>query len=130
MYHLLSTDPQKGASELEKLDRNWSGQARPEDRYALGVALKELQDANLLRGSAQTWVLLVLGWIRIERGESSQLAGIANEALRLARLFEDGRIPKLHVRDLQQRRLGRRGSSRSGEYRVCRRFYVCQIGDG
>jgi hypothetical protein len=35
IYHLQGGDPELGASELEKLDRQWSGIARPEDRYAL-----------------------------------------------------------------------------------------------
>ena len=35
IYHLLCSDPERGASELEKLDRDWSSKARPEDQYAL-----------------------------------------------------------------------------------------------
>jgi len=33
IYHLLCGDPERGATELEELDRNWSSCARPEDRY-------------------------------------------------------------------------------------------------
>ena len=45
IYHLLCADPDLGATELEKLDRDWSSQARPEERAALATALNELEVA-------------------------------------------------------------------------------------
>src|SRR5512135_1659901 len=38
IYHLLCADPERGATQLEKLDREWSNQARPEERAALATA--------------------------------------------------------------------------------------------
>ena len=35
IYHLMCADPERGATELEYLDRDWGSCARPEDRYAL-----------------------------------------------------------------------------------------------
>jgi TolB-like protein/class 3 adenylate cyclase len=84
VYHLLCADPDLGASELERLDRLWTGIARPEDRYALAAALQELADTDLIKGRARAWSLLTIGWTRDARGETAQLAEIAEEALQLA----------------------------------------------
>jgi len=90
IYHLLCGNPDLGGSELEKLDREWSGAARPEDRYALAAALQELVDTDLVRGRARAWSLLCIAWIRMEnRGEAAQLGEIAAEALRLAEEAQD-----------------------------------------
>jgi tetratricopeptide (TPR) repeat protein len=83
IYHLLCGDPDLGVSKLEELDRGWSA-ARPEDRYALASALQELADTDLIKGRARAWSLLTIGWTRHTRGETAQLAPIAEEALRLA----------------------------------------------
>ncbi|MBK7953873.1 MAG: tetratricopeptide repeat protein [Candidatus Accumulibacter sp.] len=91
IYHLLSSDPDRGASELESLDRRWSSEAHPEDRYALAAALGELEKAGLLQGRARVWVLLVIAWTRASRGESSQLADVARQTLCLARAATDPR---------------------------------------
>jgi hypothetical protein len=58
---------------LESLDRNWGNCARPEDRYALALALRELEDTGLVQGVARVWVLLVTTWARFSRGEVTQL---------------------------------------------------------
>jgi tetratricopeptide repeat protein len=84
IYHLMCGDPDIGASELENLDREWSGSARPEHRSALAVALQELVDTDLVEARARAWSLLTIGWTRDTRGETAQLAEIAAEALRLA----------------------------------------------
>ena len=42
IYHLLVADPERGAVELEDLDRAWSGTAHHEDLAALSAALTEL----------------------------------------------------------------------------------------
>ena len=57
IYHLLCGDPERGATELESLDRNWSSCAHPEDRYALSATLRELEDTRLVQGRARVWVL-------------------------------------------------------------------------
>jgi predicted negative regulator of RcsB-dependent stress response len=91
IYHLLCGDPERGATELEVLDRNWSNCARPEDRYALSAALRELEDTRLVQGRARVWVLLVTAWTRVSRGEVTQLADVATKILDLARAVKDPR---------------------------------------
>jgi tetratricopeptide (TPR) repeat protein len=91
LYHLLCADPDQGATELEKLDRDWSSRAHPEDRYALAVALEELEDTQLLHGRAHVWALLVIASTRVSRAESAQLMDAAKEALLQARTLADQR---------------------------------------
>ena len=90
IYHLLCADPELGATQLEKLDREWSNQARPEERAALATALKELDETGLVAGRARAWVLLAMAWVRASRGEDAQLGDTAVEALALARSVRDG----------------------------------------
>ena len=89
IYHLLCGDPKRGARELESLDRNWGSCARPEDRYALASALRELEDTRLVQGVARVWVLLVAARVRVSRGEAAQLANGAGKILDLARAAGD-----------------------------------------
>src|ERR1035441_2558311 len=89
IYHLLCADPENGANSLETLDRQWSSSAYPEDRYALAMALKELEDAQLVAGRGRVWALLVIAWARDARGETAQLEEAAKEALLLARQTKD-----------------------------------------
>lgn len=89
IYHLLCGDPGRGAAELEKLNRDWSSRARPEERYALAAALRELEDNRLVAGRARAWTLLVIAWTRDTRGETARLADTATDALQLAREAED-----------------------------------------
>ena len=91
IYHLLCGDPKRGATELELLDRNWGSCARPEDRYALASALRELEDTRLVQGGARVWVLLAIAWTRVSRGEAAQLADGPGKILDLARDAEDPR---------------------------------------
>ena len=91
IYHLLCADPELGATQLEKLDREWSNQARPEERAALATALKELDETGLVAGRSRVWVLLAVAWARASRGEEAQLGNTAVEALALARSVRDAR---------------------------------------
>lgn len=91
VFHLLTSDPERGADELESLDRDWSGSAPPEDRYALAAALNELEDTELVQGRARVWVLLVVAWTRVGRGEAAQLKEAAGETLLLAEAAADQR---------------------------------------
>ena len=50
IYHLLVADPERGAVELEDLDRAWSDRARHEDLAALSAALTELDTSEMLGG--------------------------------------------------------------------------------
>ena len=85
----FAPDPDLGASELETLDREWSDTARPEDRYALAAALQELVDTGLVWSRARARSLLTIASARDYRGETTQLAESAAEALRLALASED-----------------------------------------
>jgi tetratricopeptide (TPR) repeat protein len=89
IYHRLSADPERGAAELARIDREWSPVAHPEDRSALGVALQELEDSGLVAGRARAWVLLTVGWVRYSRGETVQLMPAAREALNVAQAARD-----------------------------------------
>jgi tetratricopeptide (TPR) repeat protein len=89
IYQLLCGDPDKGATELARLDRQWTESARPEDRYSFATALQELLDTDLVNGRARACCLLFIAWTRDDRGETSQLAGLAEEALQLARQAGD-----------------------------------------
>ena len=88
IYHLLCGDPELAASELEKLDREWSG-ARPEDSSALAAALQELVETKLVDGRARARSLLAMAWARMDWENSVRLAEIAAEALGLARNTND-----------------------------------------
>lgn len=91
IYHLLCSEPERGATELEKLDRQWTRSAHPEDRYALASALAELDDTRMVQGRARVWVLLVIAWARVSRGEEARLADVAIRILDLARSVADPR---------------------------------------
>ena len=67
IYHLLCADPELGATTLEKLDREWSRTARPEDRYALAAALGELDESGLVHGRARA---MGLDRERVDAGQS------------------------------------------------------------
>jgi tetratricopeptide (TPR) repeat protein len=88
IYHLLCADPARGADELEKLSRDWSVRAYPEDRHALAVALSDLERTKLAEGAARAEILLCTVDIRIERGEASLLESQATEALALSRAIK------------------------------------------
>jgi tetratricopeptide (TPR) repeat protein len=91
IYHLVCGDPDRGARELELMNRTWSRRARVEDRYALAAALKELEDTELVQGRARVWALLLIAWTRAARGEEAQLAEAALTALKHARDAHDPR---------------------------------------
>ncbi|MCI0600705.1 MAG: hypothetical protein L0Y60_14520 [Beijerinckiaceae bacterium] len=92
-YHLLNGDPERGAGELEVLDRRWKAAgAHPEDFYALAAVLRELEDTGIVQGRARAATLIAIGWARTMRGETAQLADLAKEALRLAEDSSDLRM--------------------------------------
>ena len=86
IFHLLCSDPDRGADELESLDRNWSGVAPPEDCYALASALSEIDAAKLVDGAARVEILLSIAETRNWRGETSRLEQQARDALALAKV--------------------------------------------
>jgi tetratricopeptide (TPR) repeat protein len=81
IYHFLIADPNKGATACEALDRQWTYQSHPEDRYALALALKELETGEFLVGRARIEALLCIGETRSYRGETAQLESFAQEIL-------------------------------------------------
>jgi hypothetical protein len=89
MYHLLCADPDQGAKELEKLNREWSSRAHPQDRYALAAALQELKDTQLLHGRADVWALLVMATTLASRADFTQFMNAAKETLLQARSVAD-----------------------------------------
>jgi tetratricopeptide (TPR) repeat protein len=89
IYHLLCGEPDCGASQLEELDRQWTGGALPVDRYALATTLQELEDTQLLQGRARAWSLLTIAWTRERRGATAQLRNMSENAVRLAREAKD-----------------------------------------
>ena len=91
IYHRLCFAPDEAATELERLDREWSGSARPEDRQALAVALRELAETNFVHGRARVWVSLCIAWSRVARGETAQLGVEARGILDLAAETGDAR---------------------------------------
>jgi tetratricopeptide (TPR) repeat protein len=91
IYHLLGVDPDCGATELKKLDRDQTSSPYPKDQYALAAALQELEDTGLAQGRARVWALLVIAWTRVGRGEAAQLGDAARKALSLARNAADPR---------------------------------------
>ena len=89
IYHLLCAEPDRGATELEKLDRAWTGSAHPEDIHALALAMMELEGSQLVEKPAQAWMLIVIAWSRWLRGEVAQLMDMANQILLLAQETQD-----------------------------------------
>ena len=81
IYHFLIADPNEGATACEVLDRQWTNQGHPEDRYALALALKELETGKFLVGRAWIEALLCIGETRSYRGETAQLESLAQEIL-------------------------------------------------
>ena len=89
IYHFLCGEPDRGATELAKLFREWTRIANLEDRYALGAALAELEKTRLVEGRARVWTVLYIASLRVDRGEASQLASVGTLALQLAKAAND-----------------------------------------
>src|SRR6185437_3015303 len=60
IYHLLVADPERGATELENLNRSWASVAHEAHFKALSKALAELGAAGVLRGRAAVRAALVV----------------------------------------------------------------------
>jgi hypothetical protein len=50
VYHLLCADPERGADQLEHLDRGWTKTSRSKERNTLVVALARLQKREVVAG--------------------------------------------------------------------------------
>jgi tetratricopeptide (TPR) repeat protein len=91
IYHRLCSAPDEAATELERLDRDWSDSARPEYKQALAIALGELVATNLIHGRSRVRVLLCIGNWRVERSETGRLEQEARDILKFARELDDAR---------------------------------------
>ncbi len=92
IYHLLVADPERGAAELEDLDRAWWGNARHEDLAALSAALTELDTSQMLQGKPLIRARLVVAWRRADLAGAASLGGLANELLQAAEAIDDARL--------------------------------------
>ena len=82
LYHSLISHPEAGADQLEKTYGKWERAGRLEATQALGTALDEMTGFPLV-DSARGRVLLVLGWIRLNRIPLRQSEQSAREAIAL-----------------------------------------------
>lgn len=89
IYHLLCTESGQGATELEKLYRDWCLTVHHEDIYGLALVLRELEDSQMLESRARAWALIVIAWSQELHGETAQLADLANQILTLAKVHGD-----------------------------------------
>jgi tetratricopeptide (TPR) repeat protein len=85
IYHRFCADPELAADELEELNGEWLGSARPEERYSLEAALSELERTKIVEGAARVEVLLFIARTRNSRGDAVHLETLAREALALSR---------------------------------------------
>jgi tetratricopeptide (TPR) repeat protein len=89
IYHLLVADPERGAAELEDLDRLFSGSARHEDIAALSAALTELDTTHILQGKALVRARLVVAEYRADVAGASSVSDLATQLLQMAETIED-----------------------------------------
>ena len=68
VYHQLCSGAASAEEDLEKLDQDFVGTAHPEDRLGLAAALQELENAQVLSGTARAMSLEpVINFCRIEK---------------------------------------------------------------
>ena len=89
IYHLLVADPERGASELEDLNRAWSVSARHQDLAALSAALTELETSRMLQGRPLVRVRLVVAQRRADLEGATSLGDLANQLLQAAEAIDD-----------------------------------------
>jgi hypothetical protein len=92
IYHLLVADPERGAVELEDLDRAWSGTARHEDLAALSAVLTELDTSQMLRGGSLVRARLVVAQRRADLEGAASLGDLAEQLLQAAEAIDDTRL--------------------------------------
>jgi tetratricopeptide (TPR) repeat protein len=108
IYHLLCGDPDRGAAELERLEREWSASARQDESDALAKVLQELEDTRLVNGRARARCLLAIAWSHYARGEVTKLNEIAADVLQLAQKCGD-KSAEADARRVEGDALQRRG---------------------
>jgi tetratricopeptide (TPR) repeat protein len=82
IYHRLSSEPEQGATEVERTYWKWDRSGRQEAIQSLGTALEELNRFPLA-DVAQSRVLLILGWIRLGRLPLGQSEESARRAVKM-----------------------------------------------
>ena len=85
LYHRFIVEPDLAADESVELLRAWTGGGRPELSETLSGVLEELEHAGLITGRPRAEALLVIGWVRSNRGEVSRLSDLIATAVTLAR---------------------------------------------
>ncbi len=85
VYHRLSSNPEEGGGELERLYWKWQRSAKLESIQRLGPLLEELSRFPLAE-TARGRILLILGWIRLNRMPLAELITLAREAVALLAL--------------------------------------------
>jgi len=106
IYHLLVADPERGATELENLNRSWASVAHEAHFKALSKVLAELGAAGVLRGRAAVRAALVVADQDAD-DDTADVGGVADELRQAARATGDARLigdTCLLVGDAAQRR--------------------------
>jgi len=89
IYHLLVADPERGAAELEDMDRLFSGSAHHEDLAALSAVLAELDATHILQGKALVRARLVVAEYRADVAGAASVSDLATQLLQMAETIED-----------------------------------------
>src|SRR5690242_15081073 len=92
IYHLLVADPERGATELENLNRSWASVAHEAHYRALSKALAELGAAGVLRGRAAVRAALVVAEQDAGDDDAADDGGVAEELRQAARATGDARL--------------------------------------
>jgi tetratricopeptide (TPR) repeat protein len=89
VYHLLTANPEHGASELRRLWKRWSRLGKRQPLQALGRALDELNGRKLLQPKPRAYALVALCTIREGHSGVAALEQMAREALELMTRADD-----------------------------------------
>ena len=85
LYHLFIASPDLATEECEKLYRRLTDSAPLKTKQILLNVLQELEATGMVGGQARAEVVLDIGWIRFEQGESIEIDLLANTALSISR---------------------------------------------
>jgi len=84
VYHSLGAEPEKAATRLEEITREWSALANPRDFNELGLALGDYRDGPWLEGAGCAEVLCCIAQALISQGKTTDIGDLAKEALSVA----------------------------------------------
>jgi tetratricopeptide (TPR) repeat protein len=92
IYHLLVADPERGATELENLDRSWASVAHEAHFRILSRALAELGAAGVLHGRAGVRAGLVVAERDADDDHAAGAGDVAEKLRQAARATGDARL--------------------------------------